>query len=251
SFLVVLPLQAAEYEVQKGDSLWEIAKDHDTSVSELKETNNLDSDIIVPNQLLKINEETTYTVQKGDTLIGIAKEFDVSVNDIKEWNDLPSNLIITGEMLLINEDAESNIEETQEVSKQEKQVEVTAETQVTKTNNVEPKAEEKKTSEKESSNNQSGETISVTSTAYTAKCDGCSGVTATGINLNENPNKKVIAVDPNVIPLGSRVHVEGYGEAIAGDTGGAIQGNKIDVHVPTKEEAYSWGVRTVNVTILD
>ena len=47
----------------------------------------------------------------------------------------------------------------------------------------------------------------------------------------------MIAVDPNVIPLGSKVYVEGYGEAIAADTGGAIKGNKIDVHVPSKSQA--------------
>ncbi|MFC0559573.1 3D domain-containing protein [Halalkalibacter alkalisediminis] len=96
-----------------------------------------------------------------------------------------------------------------------------------------------------------GRTFSVTATAYTAGCSGCSGITATGINLNNNRNMKVIAVDPSVIPLGTRVHVEGYGEAIAGDTGGAIRGNKIDVHVPTKSEAYRWGKRTVKVTILN
>lgn len=91
----------------------------------------------------------------------------------------------------------------------------------------------------------------MTATAYTANCAGCSGITRTGINLNNNRHMKVIAVDPNVIPLGTRVHVEGYGEAIAGDTGGAIKGNKIDVHVPTTTEAYSWGRRKVKVTILD
>ncbi len=95
-----------------------------------------------------------------------------------------------------------------------------------------------------------GRTFTVKATAYTAGCSGCSGITATGINLNKNRNMKVIAVDPNVIPLGSRVHVEGYGEAIAGDTGGAIKGNKIDVHVPTKSDAYRWGTRTVKVTII-
>lgn len=88
-------------------------------------------------------------------------------------------------------------------------------------------------------------------TAYTADCQGCSGVTATGINLRENRQQKVIAVDPDVIPLGTRVYVEGYGEAIAGDTGGAIKGNKIDLHVPTKEEALSFGRRTVTVTIME
>ncbi|WP_054788101.1 3D domain-containing protein [Gracilibacillus sp. JCM 18966] len=62
---------------------------------------------------------------------------------------------------------------------------------------------------------------------------------------------KVVAVDPDVIPLGTRVHVEGYGEAIAGDTGGAIKGNRIDVHVPTKDEAFDWGRKQVDVTILE
>jgi uncharacterized protein YabE (DUF348 family) len=96
-----------------------------------------------------------------------------------------------------------------------------------------------------------GKTITMSASAFTASCSGCSGVTATGINLNANPNMKVIAVDPNVIPLGSRVWVEGYGEAIAGDTGGAIKGNRIDVHVPNKSAAYSWGVRTVQVKVIN
>lgn len=71
--------------------------------------------------------------------------------------------------------------------------------------------------------------FTVTSTAYTANCNGCSGVTTTGIDLNKNPNRKVIAVDTDVIPLGSIVKVEGYGYAVAADTGGAINGKKIDV----------------------
>ena len=60
--------------------------------------------------------------------------------------------------------------------------------------------------------------------------------TATGINLRSNPNLKVIAVDPSVIPLGSKVWVEGYGYAVAGDTGGAIKGNKIDLFMPTTDQ---------------
>ncbi|MBP2078542.1 G5 and 3D domain-containing protein [Oceanobacillus polygoni] len=99
--------------------------------------------------------------------------------------------------------------------------------------------------------NQGGKTITVTASAFTSECGGCSGVTATGINLSANPNMKVIAVDPNVIPLGTKVWVEGYGEAIAGDTGGNIKGNRIDVHVPSKSAAYSWGVKTVQVKVLD
>src|SRR5699024_4039309 len=101
------------------------------------------------------------------------------------------------------------------------------------------------------SSSSEGERFSVTATAYTSDCEGCSGTTATGIDLNANPDKKVIAVDPDVIPLGTEVHVEGYGNAVAADVGGAINGNKIDVHVPNEAEANQWGVRTVNVTVLD
>lgn len=96
-----------------------------------------------------------------------------------------------------------------------------------------------------------GEEMYVSATAYTAQCNGCSGVTATGINLNANPNLKVIAVDPNVIPLGSKVWVEGYGHAVAGDTGGAIKGNKIDLFVPSKEQAYKFGRKQVKIRVLN
>lgn len=97
----------------------------------------------------------------------------------------------------------------------------------------------------------SGKTIKVSSTAYTANCAGCSGITATGINLKANPNQKVIAVDPSLIPLGTKVYVEGYGYAVAADTGSSINGNKIDVFFASKEQAYRWGSRTVTIRILD
>lgn len=93
--------------------------------------------------------------------------------------------------------------------------------------------------------------ITVKATAYTAYCEGCSGITRTGIDIRSNPNQKVIAVDPSVIPLGSKVYVEGYGEAIAGDTGGAIKGNRIDVFIPSKQDAINFGVKQLKVKILD
>lgn len=96
-----------------------------------------------------------------------------------------------------------------------------------------------------------GQEFYVTATAYTAYCNGCSGVTKTGINLRSNPDLKVIAVDPSIIPLGSKVWVEGYGYAIAGDTGGAIKGMKIDLHVPTKNAAYKFGRRQVKMKVID
>lgn len=99
------------------------------------------------------------------------------------------------------------------------------------------------------SSQKSLDTFYVKSTAYTAHCSGCSGVTATGMNLLKNPGTKVIAVDPSVIPLGSKVWVEGYGYAIAGDTGGAIKGNRIDVFIPDRSKVSNWGVKMVKIKV--
>ena len=63
-----------------------------------------------------------------------------------------------------------------------------------------------------------------------------------GHDLTANPNMRIIAVDPKVIPLGSKVWVEGYGEAISlSDTGSAIKGNRIDVLMGSKVKAMNWG----------
>lgn len=102
-----------------------------------------------------------------------------------------------------------------------------------------------------SSASEDGKEFYVSATAYTAECNGCSGITATGINLKSNPDLKVIAVDPSVIPLGSKVWVEGYGYAVAGDTGGAIKGKKIDLHFPNKDAAYKFGNRQVKMKIIN
>ncbi|RLQ82882.1 DUF348 domain-containing protein [Planomicrobium sp. Y74] len=103
----------------------------------------------------------------------------------------------------------------------------------------------------QSSEPSSSREFYVSATAYTASCTGCSGITATGINLLANPHLKVIAVDPSVIPLGSKVWVEGYGHAIAGDTGGAIKGNKIDIFMPDRSAALAFGRKQVKIKILD
>ena len=97
-----------------------------------------------------------------------------------------------------------------------------------------------------------GQSFIMESTAYSsdpADTLGGGTVTATGQNLLTNP--MAVAVDPNVIPLGTRLYVEGYGEAIASDTGGAIKGNIVDVHFSTYEQCIQWGRRQVKVTILE
>ncbi len=75
--------------------------------------------------------------------------------------------------------------------------------------------------------------------------------TATGRSPVRNPGgMSTIAVDPSFIPLGSKVYVEGYGYAIAADTGGAIKGNIIDLFLNSSSECWSWGRRPVTVLVV-
>ena len=83
-------------------------------------------------------------------------------------------------------------------------------------------------------------TLTVTATAYTLQ-----GQTATGAPVGYG----VVAVDPSVIPLGTRMTIPGYGEGIAADTGGAIQGAVIDLWFPTSAQASAWGRQTVTITL--
>lgn len=93
--------------------------------------------------------------------------------------------------------------------------------------------------------------LACSSTAYTADRGDSGTTTATGMTVNRDPNGySTVAVDPRVIPLGTKLYIEGYGLAIAADTGGAIKGNMVDVYFNTYEEAVNWGRRQINVYIL-
>jgi 3D (Asp-Asp-Asp) domain-containing protein len=92
----------------------------------------------------------------------------------------------------------------------------------------------------------------VEASGYTAYCNGCSGKTAwKELDLRKHPEYKVVAVDPNVIPLGSKVYIEGYGYAIAGDTGGAIKGYKVDLFYPEVNQALQWGRKSVKIKVFN
>jgi 3D (Asp-Asp-Asp) domain-containing protein len=158
---------------------------------------------------------STYKVKSGDTLSAIAKKKKVKVSQIKSWNKLKSDRILVNQVLQINPTKKT-----------------TTTTKKTTSNTAKPY-----------------KVLKMKASAYTGSCKGCSGTTATGLNLKKNPKLKVISVDPKVIPLGSKVYVEGYGYAIAGDTGGALKGNKIDVFIPNQKNALKWGIKTVTVKV--
>ncbi len=82
--------------------------------------------------------------------------------------------------------------------------------------------------------------LTVIATAYSLP-----GHTASGLPVGPG----VVAVDPTVIPLGTRLYIPGYGEGIAADTGTAIKGLRIDLWFPTLRQAQQWGARTVTITV--
>jgi 3D (Asp-Asp-Asp) domain-containing protein len=85
-----------------------------------------------------------------------------------------------------------------------------------------------------------GTTMTVVSTGYALK-----GTTATGVPVGWG----IVAVDPAVIPLGTRMTIPGYGAGVAADTGGAVKGHIIDLWFPTVAQALAWGRRTVTITL--
>ncbi|WP_212391531.1 3D domain-containing protein [Sporosarcina beigongshangi] len=171
-----------------------------------------------------------YTVNEGDNLYRIALNHDISLTSLMTLNGLTGSLIHPGDELIVSGGEGGTVELAKDV--------VPSSTPQVAVSAPPPSVSE-------------GEELLVTATAYTAYCEGCSGTTAYGIDLRANPNRRVIAVDPRVIPLGTKVWVEGYGEAIAGDTGGAIKGHKIDVFIPSYDQAMEWGVKKVKMRVLN
>lgn len=87
--------------------------------------------------------------------------------------------------------------------------------------------------------------LKMVATAYTASCSGCSGITASGRPAGHG----IVAVDPRVIPLGTHLFIPGYGHAFAGDTGGAIHGNRIDLGFDSHRDALTFGRRPIVVYV--
>jgi N-acetylmuramoyl-L-alanine amidase len=214
------------------DAIWN-SHEAETTLDESEEYDLLSQEEVdkgsaVDNPPVKIEtERQSYTVTEGDNLFRIALNHNISLDSLTSWNDLTGELIYPGDVLNVS----GNVEDPGTVGSEPDTVAA----------KLVPKSSPPTVSD--------GKEMFVTATAYTAYCTGCSGTTAYGIDLRSNPNQKVIAVDPKVIPLGTKVWVEGYGEAIAGDTGGAIKGNKIDVFIPSYGSAMEWGVKKVKIKV--
>lgn len=88
--------------------------------------------------------------------------------------------------------------------------------------------------------------LTMTASSYSVDEIGGNGITATGVPARRG----IVAVDPRVIPLGSRLYVEGYGPGLAADTGGAIKGNRIDLCVDNAQQASDYGLQDVEVYLL-
>ena len=91
-----------------------------------------------------------------------------------------------------------------------------------------------------------GSAVRMEATAYVANCDGCTGITRLGLKAGHG----IVAVDPNFIPLGTKLFVPGYGPALAGDIGGAIKGRRIDLGFNSLTDAINFGRREITVYVL-
>ncbi|MDQ0254855.1 3D (Asp-Asp-Asp) domain-containing protein/peptidoglycan hydrolase CwlO-like protein [Evansella vedderi] len=215
-------------------------------------------------QLLILQILNEDILEQREKTIGLMDE--VKANEA-EHERLISQLMAEDENLASQEDEiRSRIAEEvrlQEEARLQEEVRLAAERQAASEAKAREEAERESNSNNESENENNTESPSSTSssnnanwetfiaTAYTAYCTGCSGITFTGIDLRANPDAQVIAVDPNVIPLGSMVEVQGYGTFLAADIGGAINGRKIDIFMPDRNDVINFGVRAVQIRVLD
>ena len=217
-----------------------------------------------------------YTIKWGDTLSVISEATGASLDTLVQVNEIQdANLIYPGTVLRFSADqkevtvdngteqhsyrVQNNNEvkevETTEATTQAAETETTQTTQAaqatpaTETTQAAQATEATQTTQAAAaSSSQGGYYLTVEATAYSYNEAGLSSYTADGTNLVSEPN--VIAVDPSVIPLGSYVEISGYGIFRAADTGGAIYGNRIDVHLVNLNDVYNFGRRTITIRVL-
>lgn len=200
------------------------------------------------NVVIKLKEEKEAIVkekenldQEKNKLVSLKKSNEVTLlrlnKSVEEEKKALSNVKEKENQIVASEAAKAK--ETQENSKRAKEAKEVA-------SNNSNSSEGQTLSRGESNSGSYSKVMMMEATAYAGH-----GITASGNPTNRNPNGySTIAVDPRVIPMYSKVYVEGYGYAIALDTGGAIQGNRIDLFMNSEAECNSWGRRTVKVYVI-
>ena len=202
-----------------------------------------------------------YTIKWGDTLSVISEATGASLDTLVQVNEIQdANLIYPGTVLRFSADQKEvtvdngteqhsyRVQNNNEV-KEVETTEATTQAAETETTQAAQATEATQTTQAAAaSSSQGGYYLTVEATAYSYNEAGLSNYTADGTNLVSDPN--VIAVDPSVIPLGSYVEIPGYGIFRAADTGGAIYGNRIDVHLVNLNDVYNFGRRTITIRVL-
>lgn len=221
--------------------------------------------IIIVTLLFALTFKTSLKMKKVATAIETYNKNFITVERPEEYEYVLSEQVAYMASREVSEEADTNVTDSkieQNVSTEDIEDEKKEETK-------EIEKEVKAVSYRELAENNPPEeykqVIEATATAYCLcqKCCGKSpsspgyGVTASGLKIIPGTGMKVIAVDPKVIPLGSKVYVQGlngawdYGYAVAGDTGGAIKSMKIDLYMDSHEETLSWGRKKVNIYVVD
>ncbi|AHA72426.1 3D domain protein [Bacillus thuringiensis YBT-1518] len=206
-------------------------------------------EMVKPKEEAKVKEEVKAKEEEKAREIARAKEEEKAKEIAKAKEEEKAREIAKAK-------EEERAREIAKAKEEEKAQEIAKAKEEERAREIAKAKEEERAKEVSKNNIQSAKReLTVVATAYTADPseNGTYGgrvLTAMGHDLTANPNMRIIAVDPKVIPLGSKVWVEGYGEAIAGDTGSAIKGNRIDVLMGSKSKAMNWGRKTVKVKIL-
>lgn len=230
-------IPASSEKIEEGDTIEIIKVTEETVVEESKIA-------------FEKTEEKTAKLFKGESEVKQTGEEGVKATHIKKRYE--NGKVVKEEVV------------KEEVTKEKKDRIVLVGTKAKPVPKPEPKAKpvsrssiSRSTNTKTSTNNSSvsGKTMTMNASAYdlsyasTGKNPGDRGygITASGMKARYG----VVAVDPKVIPLGTKLYIEGYGNAVAGDTGGAIKGNRIDLFYNSHSEAMNFGRRQVKVTILN
>jgi 3D (Asp-Asp-Asp) domain-containing protein len=226
-------ITAKSYTVKSGDCLYTIAQKYEETLNNLRRNNNIWNNLIFPEQILKVSVTTSstvqqkaqkkgisfknYTIKKGDYLSLIAKKYGMSLSNLRKANNKWNDTIFPGQVLNVSIVTGPVIQQTIHLR-----------------------------------NKKASSTIASYKTKYTMNATAYTGGSLTAMGLKPVRNLSgisTIAVDPSVIPLGTKVYIPGYGNAICSDTGSSIKGNIIDLYMNSEVESLNWVRRTVTLYI--